>query len=118
MTPHDLWDYDGVNENILFDRDGQRLLAHFDKNGYLYVLDRTNGRLLHATPFANVTWGSVDRATGKVTPLKIPTQVGALICPGPAGAKEWPHAAYSTRTGLLYAALRQRTAYTFSHSTT
>ena len=39
-TPHDVWDYDGVNENILFDQGGQKLLAHFDKNGYLFVLDR------------------------------------------------------------------------------
>jgi alcohol dehydrogenase (cytochrome c) len=110
MTPHDLWDYDGVNENILFNRDGRKLLAHFDKNGFLYVLDRTNGRFLHATPFASVTWGSVDASTGRITPAKVPNQSGTLICPGPAGAKEWPHASYDPQTGLLYAPVVEQCA--------
>jgi alcohol dehydrogenase (cytochrome c) len=102
FTPHDLWDYDGVNENILIDRDGRRLLAHFDKNGYLFVLDRTNGQLVHATRFAPADWGDIDRTSGRVTLRKVPTEQGERICPGPAGAKEWPHAAYSQQTGLLY----------------
>jgi alcohol dehydrogenase (cytochrome c) len=101
-TPHDVWDYDGVNENILFDRDGRKLLAHFDKNGYLFVLDRTNGRLVHATKFARATWGDIDARTGAVTVRNTPTPEGKQICPGPAGAKEWPHASYSPETGLLY----------------
>jgi alcohol dehydrogenase (cytochrome c) len=102
FTPDDVWDYDGVNENILFEKDGRKLLAHFDRNGYLYVLDRTSGSLVHATRFGeNVTWGDVD-AAGSVTPRLRPTREGTVICPGPAGAKEWPHAAYSPRTGLMY----------------
>jgi alcohol dehydrogenase (cytochrome c) len=102
MTPHDVWDYDGVNENILFERNGRRLLAHFDKNGHLYVLDRTDGELVLATPFARADWGDVDLRTGRITVRRMPTPEGTEICPGPAGAKEWPHAAYSPRTGLLY----------------
>lgn len=102
FTPHDVWDYDGVNENILIDRDGRKLLAHFDKNGYLFVLDRTEGRLVHATPFARADWGEIERTTGRVTVQKVPTPEGTDICPGPAGAKEWPHAAYSRQTGFLY----------------
>jgi alcohol dehydrogenase (cytochrome c) len=101
-TPHDVWDYDGISENILFERDGRRLLAHFDKNGHLYVLDRADGRLLHATPFARATWGEVDRRTGEVTARREPTPEGVEVCPGPAGAKEWNHGAYSPQTGLLY----------------
>ncbi len=102
-TPHDVWDYDGVNENILFDLDGQRLLAHFDKNGYLFVLDRQNGQLVRAVKFApRVTWGDIDPSSGRVTPRLTPTAAGVEICPGPAGGKEWPHAAYSPRTRLLY----------------
>ena len=101
-TPHDVWDYDGVNENILFENGGRKLLAHFDKNGYLFVLDRTNGRLVRATPYARTTWGSIDATTGRVTPRLTPTPQGVEICPGPAGAKEWPHAAYNPETGLLY----------------
>ena len=45
MTPHDEWDYDGINENILFEKGAQKLLAHFDRNGFGYVLDRTTGKL-------------------------------------------------------------------------
>jgi alcohol dehydrogenase (cytochrome c) len=101
-TPHDVWDYDGVNENILFDHDGRKLLGHFDKNGYLFVLDRTDGKLVRAAPFARVTWGSIDPTTGRVTVKLTPTTEGVEICPGPAGAKEWPHGAYSPATGLLY----------------
>jgi alcohol dehydrogenase (cytochrome c) len=41
-TPHDVWDYDSTMEHILFDLDGQKLAAHFDKNGFLYILDRTD----------------------------------------------------------------------------
>jgi alcohol dehydrogenase (cytochrome c) len=101
-TPHDVWDYDGVNENILFEQNGRKLLGHFDRNGYFFVLDRTNGRLVRATPFARATWGDIDATTGRVTPRLIPTPEGTEICPGPAGAKEWPHASYSPQTGLFY----------------
>lgn len=102
LTPHDVWDYDGVAENILFNSGRRKLLAHFDKNGYLFVLDRTNGQLVRASRFARADWGDVDPATGKVTVRKVPTPTGERICPGPAGAKEWPHASFSEQTGLLY----------------
>ena len=101
-TPHDLWDYDGVSENILFDQDGRKLLAHFDKNGYLFLVDRTNGQLVRAKRFGRVTWGDIHETSGKVTPQIVPTEQGVDVCPGPAGLKEWPHAAYSGATGLLY----------------
>ena len=101
-TPHDVWDYDGVNENILFEEGGRRLLGHFDKNGYFFVLDRTNGQFVRATRFARVTWGEIDATTGRVTPRLSPTLEGETICPGPAGAKEWPHASYSQATRLIY----------------
>jgi alcohol dehydrogenase (cytochrome c) len=103
FTPHDVYDYDGVNENILFDQNGRRLLAHFDRNGYLFILDRTNGQLVRVTQFGErVTWGTID-ASGRVTQRLKPTALGTEICPGPAGSKEWTHAAYNPRTGLLYA---------------
>jgi alcohol dehydrogenase (cytochrome c) len=101
-TPHDVWDYDGVNENILFDMDGRKVLAHFDKNGYLFVLDRQTGQFVRASRFAQATWGNIDPGNGKVVVQKSPTREGVEIQPGPAGGKEWPHAAYSPRTGLLY----------------
>lgn len=109
-TPHDLWDYDGVAENILFDQDGRKLLAHFDKNGYLFIVDRSNGELVRAKRFGRATWGDIDETSGKVTPRITPTEQGAEICPGPAGLKEWPHAAYSRATGLLYAPIVEQCA--------
>jgi alcohol dehydrogenase (cytochrome c) len=104
FTPHDVWDYDGISENILFEQDGRKLLAHFDKNGHLFILDRTDGRFVRALRFfpRETTWGDVDPQTGKVTVKLTPTPQGVDICPGPAGGKEWPHGAYSPQTGLLY----------------
>jgi alcohol dehydrogenase (cytochrome c) len=102
FTPADVWDYDGVNENILFEADGRRLLAHFDKNGYLFILDRATGRRVSITQFAErATWGRIDPGTGAVTAANVPTPRGTEICPGPAGAKEWPHATFSRSAGLL-----------------
>ncbi|HEY6762080.1 MAG TPA: PQQ-dependent dehydrogenase, methanol/ethanol family [Baekduia sp.] len=104
FTPHDMWDYDSNMENILFELDGRKLLAHFDKNGYFFVLDRTNGELVRVTPFVDrITWGEID-ADGNVTVKEPPKDEGVPVrfWPGPAGAKEWTHAAYSPRTGLFY----------------
>jgi alcohol dehydrogenase (cytochrome c) len=103
-TPHDLWDYDSTMENILFERDGRKLLGHFDKNGYFFVLDRTNGELVRVAPFVDrIDWGTID-ANGKVTPKLYPEKEGEPVhfWPGPAGAKEWTHAAYSPKTQLFY----------------
>ena len=69
-TPHDLWDYDSTMEHILFDLDGQKLAAHFDKNGFLYILDRTNMDPVRVVPFVDrIDWGEVDDK-GNVTPLR------------------------------------------------
>ncbi|MBQ0927739.1 PQQ-dependent dehydrogenase, methanol/ethanol family [Saccharopolyspora endophytica] len=103
-TPHDVWDYDSTMENILFDQDGRKMLGHFDKNGYFFVLDRTNGELISVTPYVDrIDWGTITR-DGKVTPRKYPDAEGEPVhfYPGPAGAKEWTHAAYSPRTELFY----------------
>ncbi|CAK7283707.1 MULTISPECIES: PQQ-dependent dehydrogenase, methanol/ethanol family [Streptomyces] len=103
-TPHDLWDYDSIAECILFEQDGRKLLGHFDKNGYFFVLDRTNGERVGITPFVDrITWGAITR-DGQVTAKLYPDKEGEPVhfYPGPAGAKEWTHAAYSPRTGLFY----------------
>jgi alcohol dehydrogenase (cytochrome c) len=103
-TPHDLWDYDSIGECILFESDGRKLLGHFDKNGYFFVVDRTNGQLVQITPFVDrITWGAITR-DGRVTPKVYPDKEGEPVhfYPGPAGAKEWTHAAYSPKTGYFY----------------
>jgi alcohol dehydrogenase (cytochrome c) len=107
MTPHDEWDYDGINENILFEKGGQKLLAHFDRNGFGYVLDRTNGKLIKAEPYGPVNWATkVDLATG--IPQKDP-RYGTTskkntegICPAAIGFKDQQPAAYSPVTGMFY----------------
>jgi alcohol dehydrogenase (cytochrome c) len=103
-TPHDVWDYDSIGECILFESDGRKLLGHFDKNGYFFVLDRTNGARVSITPFVDrITWGAITR-DGQVTAKVYPDKEGEPVhfYPGPAGAKEWTHAAYSPKTELFY----------------
>ena len=93
-TPHDLWDYDSTMEHILFDLDGQKLAAHFDKNGFLYILDRTTMEPVRVAPFVDrIDWGEVDEK-GNVTAKIYPDKEGDPVhfWPGPAGAKEWTHA--------------------------
>jgi PQQ-dependent dehydrogenase (methanol/ethanol family) len=110
-SPHDLHDYDGVNECVLVDMpfNGQmrKLLFRADRDGYLYVLDRTTGEVLSAKPFVYVTTSSgIDMSTGRpvLNPETTP-QSGKVvrgICPASPGAKDWQPMAFSPRTGLLY----------------
>ena len=108
-TPHDVWDYDGVNEVILADLtvEGRpvKTLIHADKNAHYYVLDRTSGRFLMAKPFARQTWAKrIDAQTGRpvVDSAALLTSALEPLCPGPAGAKEWNHMAFSPQTGMAY----------------
>jgi alcohol dehydrogenase (cytochrome c) len=92
-------------EHILFDLDGQKLAAHFDKNGFMYILDRTTMDPVRVAPFVDrIDWGEVDEK-GNVTPKVFPDKEGDPVhfWPGPAGAKEWTHACYNPNTELLYA---------------
>ena len=107
MTPHDAWDYDGVNENVLFDHGGQKLLAHFDRNGFGYTLDRTTGKLVTAKPYGPTNWAkSIDMTTGRPVedPAKRTTAKGNTegICPAAIGFKDQQPSAYSPQTGLFY----------------
>jgi PQQ-dependent dehydrogenase (methanol/ethanol family) len=110
-NPHDLFDHDGVNENVLLDLPiagrSRRVLVHPDRNGYVYVLDRSTGEVLSATPFAHINSSrGVDLATGRLQRVDEKTprfgQVVRDICPAAAGAKDWAPSSYSPDTGLLY----------------
>ena len=82
-TPHDLWDYDSVMEHLLFDLDGQKLAAHFDKNGFIYILDRTDMSAVRVVPFVDrIDWGEVDEK-GNVTPRSSPTRRATRFTSGP-----------------------------------
>jgi alcohol dehydrogenase (cytochrome c) len=120
MTPHDEWDYDGVNENILVDQEikGQKrkTLVHFDRNGFAYTMDRVTGELLVAEKFdPKVNWATkVDMDKNSKTygrPLVVSQYSTAQngedvntkgICPAALGTKDQQPAAYSPRTGLFY----------------
>ncbi|MBY0298142.1 MAG: methanol/ethanol family PQQ-dependent dehydrogenase [Methylobacterium sp.] len=120
MTPHDEWDYDGINEMILTDQkigDRERpLLTHFDRNGFGYTLDRANGELLVAEKFDPVVnWATkVDMDKSSKTygrPLvvaKYSTEQNGEdvnskgICPAALGTKDQQPAAYSPKTQLFY----------------
>ena len=108
FTPHDVWDYDGVNEMVLVDLQYQgreiKSLVHADRNGHFYALERSTGRFLYAKPFVRVTWTRGFDPTGKpiVNPGAIPTLKGVTVCPGAAGGKEWNAMAYSPLTRMVY----------------
>ncbi len=120
MTPHDEWDYDGINEMILTDQkiDGKErtLLTHFDRNGFGYTLDRATGELLVAEKYdPAVNWATkVDQDKSSKTygrPLvvaKYSTDQNGEdtnskgICPAALGSKDQQPAAYSPKTNLFY----------------
>lgn len=115
MTPHDEWDYDGINEMILADMEVKgkdtKALVHLDRNGFGYTLDRTNGALLVAEKFdPAVNWAThVDMKTGRPQVVaKYSTHHNGEdtnstnICPAALGSKDQQPASYSPRTGLFY----------------
>ncbi len=113
MTPHDAWDYDGVNESVLIDLPGEngdgprKALVHFDRNGFAYKIDRTSGTVIGADKFGHVNWAEkIDLETGR--PVENPekrTREGTNvtdICPGAMGTKDQQPVSYSPRTKLFY----------------
>jgi PQQ-dependent dehydrogenase (methanol/ethanol family) len=111
MTPHDAWDYDGVNESVLVDLtiDGKKVpsLVHFDRNGFGYTLDRRDGTILVAEPFVHVNWAKgIDKKTGRpIEDLEKRTKQGVVtkdICPNAMGGKDQQPVAFSPRTGFFY----------------
>ncbi len=115
MTPHDEWDYDGINEMILADikhkGKDRKVLVHFDRNGFGYTLDRVTGELLVAEKYdPAVNWAThVDMKTGRPQVVaKYSTHQNGEdvntqnICPAALGTKDQQPAAYSPRTGLFY----------------
>ena len=115
MTPHDEWDYDGVNEMILADmKVGGKdtpALVHFDRNGFAYTMNRKTGALLVAEKYdPAVNWAThVDMKTGYPqvvnsfsTHYNGQDVVSKDVCPAALGTKDQQPAAYSPRTGLFY----------------
>lgn len=111
MSPHDLYDWDGINENILLDLPWQgstrKVLVRADRNGYMYVIDRTIGQVLSATPYVYITTSTgVDLKTGELKRVldKAPKTGQEIrnVCPSAPGAKDWQPSSFSPKTGLVY----------------
>jgi alcohol dehydrogenase (cytochrome c) len=112
FTPNDAYDYDACWELINADIDvgGQKrkVIMQLNRNGFLYVIDRSNGKLLAANAFEKVNWAShVDNETGRPVETDIAKSIRAGNAtehwPSTRGGKNWPHAAFNPQTGLLYA---------------
>ena len=111
MTPHDAWDYDGVNEMILADINihGQKTpaLVHFDRNGFAYELDRRTGKLLLAKKFdPAVNWATdIDTTTGRPNVVAAKTPKAGVnvmgICPAAMGSKDQQPASFDPQTGYF-----------------
>ncbi|MCV3242538.1 methanol/ethanol family PQQ-dependent dehydrogenase [Mesorhizobium sp. ZC-5] len=121
MTPHDEWDYDGVNEMILVDGmdvNGAKhdVLVHFDRNGFAYTMDRNSGELLVAKKYdPTVNWATevnMDKDSDQYGRPQVVAQYSTQqngedvnstgICPAALGTKDQQPAAYSPKTGLFY----------------
>jgi alcohol dehydrogenase (cytochrome c) len=108
-TPHDLWDWDAQQPPVLVDLiwDGRprQVLLHANRNGFFYVLDRTDGALLLARPFVEkITWAKGIGADGRpiLNADQSPNAEGRTVCPAVEGATNWFSTAFHPATGLYY----------------
>lgn len=108
FTPHDLYDYDATETPVLLDADYQgqprKLLVEANRNGYVYTLDRTDGKFLSAKPFVeNLNWAKGIDSQGRPIRTGVqPTREGTVVCPGYAGATNWYSPAYNPQTHFIY----------------
>jgi alcohol dehydrogenase (cytochrome c) len=109
FTPHDVWDYDAQEPTALVDTVWQgkprKLLVQANRNGFLYVLDRTTGEFLSGAGFAkNITWASGLDPRGR--PIRVPgmepSPEGRRVCPSLDGATNWYSSSFNPLTNLYY----------------
>jgi alcohol dehydrogenase (cytochrome c) len=114
FTPADSHDWDATEVPVLADMeiDGapRKVLIHANRNGFMYVLDRTNGKFLSARAFVKQTWAKEIDANGRpvVLPGSAPTENGAVVCPGAFGATNWMSPTFSPQTNLMYVVSREQ----------
>ncbi|HKK93908.1 MAG TPA: PQQ-dependent dehydrogenase, methanol/ethanol family [Longimicrobiales bacterium] len=108
-TPGETWDFNANMDIVLADLEiegeARKVLMQAPKNGFFYVIDRTDGSLISAEPYSPVTWAThVDMATGR--PVEVPDaryeDGHQIVSPGPAGAHNWHAMSYNPETGLVY----------------
>jgi len=108
LIPHDVWDLDTFGEVVLIDTQiggkPRRALLQATKGGYLYALDRTEGRFLYAKAFVpRITWAKGLDSDGKPIPGAVPGSTTETLCPGAlSGAKSWNQTAYSPQLDYIF----------------
>ncbi len=116
VNPGETWDYTATNDMALATlKTGgkpRKVLITAPKNGFLYVLDRTNGKLISAEPFAKITWASrIDLATGRPVEspeARYPAGSTAVVWPSDRGAHNWSPMAYSPQSRLAYIPVNEK----------
>jgi alcohol dehydrogenase (cytochrome c) len=112
-SPHDLHDWDAVQTPVLFDAEfkgkTRKLLAQASRNGFYFLLDRTNGEHLVTAPFIDQTWSAGVDSRGRpiAKPEATPSPDGALVEPGSDGATNWMAPSFDSQTGLFYVNARR-----------
>src|SRR2546423_9419125 len=110
FTRHDEHDWDATQVPVMIDDGAKRLIAHANRNGFFYALDRATGQLASANAYAKVTWSKSKDAEGR--PLAeesaSPTPDGNRVCPGAAGATNWMSPTYDLQTKLFYMTAREQ----------
>jgi acido-empty-quinoprotein group A len=107
-SPHDTHDWDAAETPVLIDGevDGhpRKLLAQSSRNGYFFLLDRTNGKNILSKPFIDINWSKGLDAKGQPigNPSKEPKPDGTLVIPALGGAANWPSPSFDPETGLFY----------------
>ena len=109
FTPHNVWDWDAQQPTVLVDATWEgrprKLLVQASRNGFFYVLDRTDGKFLLGKPFvSHLTWAREIGADGRpvLVPGQEPSAEGTRVCPSAHGAANWYSTSYSPQTGLYY----------------
>jgi alcohol dehydrogenase (cytochrome c) len=108
FTPHDLFDYDGTETPVLIDSTykghPRKFLVEANRNGFIYMLDRSTGEFLSATRFVDkLNWANGIDEKGRPIRTEVkPTPEGTKVCPGYAGATNWFAPSYNESTHLLY----------------
>jgi len=114
FTPHDELDYDSVQVPVLADIEWKgrprKVMLWANRNGFFYLLDRTDGKFLLAKPFAHINWASEVGPDGRprLLPAATPSKEGTVVCPAAAGATNWMSPTFSPQTGLLYVVTREQ----------
>jgi alcohol dehydrogenase (cytochrome c) len=119
FTRHDEHDWDATQVPVMIDQvdraavaqdEVKHLIVQANRNGFFYVIDRMNGKLISSNPYAKITWSNSKDAEGRPAALKeaAPTLTGTGVCPGAIGATNWMSPAYDPQTKLFYVSAREQ----------